>query len=65
RKTMVSTGDRSAKIRTYNYPQSRVTDHRINWTMYNLPVFMDGDIQDVLDALQLAENAERLKEAVS
>ncbi|MEE0899779.1 MAG: peptide chain release factor 1 [Bacteroidales bacterium] len=65
RKTMVSTGDRSAKIRTYNYPQSRVTDHRINWTMYNLPVFMDGEIQEVLDALQLAENAERLKEAVS
>ena len=64
RKTMVSTGDRSAKIRTYNSPQSRVTDHRINWTMYNLPVFMDGEIQDVLDALQLAENAERLKEAV-
>ena len=64
RKTMVSTGARSAKIRTYNYPQSRVTDHRINWTMYNLPVFMDGEIQDVLDALQLAENAERLKEAV-
>lgn len=51
RKTMVSTGDRSAKIRTYNYPQSRVTDHRINYTMYNLPVFMDGDIQDVLDQL--------------
>lgn len=65
RKTMVSTGDRSAKIRTYNYPQSRVTDHRINYTMYNLAAFMDGDIQDILDALQLAENAERLKEAVS
>ena len=65
RKTMVSTGDRSAKIRTYNYPQSRVTDHRINYTMYNLTVFMDGDLQDILDALQLAENAERLKEAVS
>ncbi len=64
RKTMVSTGDRSAKIRTYNYPQSRVTDHRINFTMYNLSAFMDGDIQDVIDALQLAENAERLKEAV-
>ena len=63
RKTMVSTGDRSAKIRTYNYPQSRVTDHRINYTMYNLPVFMDGDIQDVLDQLQIAENAERLKAA--
>ena len=62
RKTMVSTGDRSAKIRTYNYPQSRVTDHRINHTMYNLPVFMDGDIQDFIEALQLAENAERLKE---
>ncbi|MBP1629724.1 MAG: peptide chain release factor 1 [Bacteroidetes bacterium] len=64
RKTMVSTGDRSAKIRTYNYPQSRVTDHRINYTMYNLAVFMDGDLQDILDALQLAENAERLKEAI-
>ena len=63
RKTMVSTGDRSAKIRTYNYPQSRVTDHRINYTMYNLPVFMDGDIQDVIDQLQIAENAERLKAA--
>lgn len=49
RKTMVSTGDRSAKIRTYNYPQSRVTDHRINHTMYNLPVFMDGEIQDFID----------------
>jgi len=64
RKTMVSTGDRSAKIRTYNYPQSRVTDHRINFTMYNLPSFTDGDIQEIIDALQLAENAERLKEAV-
>ncbi len=63
RKTMVSTGDRSAKIRTYNYPQSRVTDHRINYTMYNLPVFMDGAIQEVIDQLQIAENAERLKEA--
>ena len=65
RKTMVSTGDRSAKIRTYNYAQSRVTDHRINLSMHNLPVFMDGDIQEFIDALQLAENAERLKEAVS
>ena len=63
RKTMVSTGDRSAKIRTYNYPQSRVTDHRINWTMYNLPAFMDGDIRECIDQLQVAENAERLKEA--
>ena len=63
RKTMVSTGDRSAKIRTYNYPQGRVTDHRINWSMYNLPAFMDGNIQDCIDQLQIAENAERLKEA--
>ena len=55
RKTMVSTGDRSAKIRTYNYPQSRVTDHRINWTMYNLPAFMDGDIRECIDQLQVAE----------
>lgn len=64
RKTMVATGDRSAKIRTYNYPQSRVTDHRINFTTYNLAGFMNGEIQEMLDALQLAENAERLKEAV-
>lgn len=64
RKTMVSTGDRSAKIRTYNYPQNRVTDHRINYTMYNLTNFMNGDIEDVIQALQVAENAERLKEAV-
>ena len=63
RKTMVSTGDRSAKIRTYNWPQSRVTDHRINMTLYNLPGIVDGDIQSLIDALQLAENAERLKEA--
>jgi len=62
RKTMVSTGDRSAKIRTYNYPQSRVTDHRINYTMYNLPIFMDGAIQEAIDLLQIAENAERLKD---
>lgn len=64
RKTMVSTGDRSAKVRTYNYPQSRITDHRINLTVYNLTTYMDGDIQDMIDALQLAENAERMKEAV-
>ena len=63
RKTMVSTGDRSAKIRTYNYPQGRITDHRINYTMYNLPAFMDGDIQDLIDHLIVAENAERLKES--
>jgi peptide chain release factor 1 len=64
RRTMVSTGDRSAKIRTYNYPQNRVTDHRINYTMYNLANFMNGDIEEVIQALQVAENAERLKEAV-
>jgi peptide chain release factor 1 len=64
RKTMVSTGDRSAKVRTYNYPQSRVTDHRIGLTLYNLPVTMDGEVQELIDALQLAENAERLKEGV-
>jgi peptide chain release factor 1 len=65
RKTMVSTGDRSAKIRTYNYPQSRVTDHRIGMTIYSLPNFMNGDIQEMIDALQLAENAERLKEGIA
>jgi peptide chain release factor 1 len=65
RKTMVATGDRSAKVRTYNYPQNRVTDHRINYTMYNLTGFMDGDVLDLIEALQVAENAERLKEAVS
>ncbi|MDR1654027.1 MAG: peptide chain release factor 1 [Prevotellaceae bacterium] len=62
RKTMVSTGDRSAKIRTYNYPQGRITDHRINYTVYNLPDFMNGNIQDLIDKLTIAENAERLKE---
>jgi len=62
RKTMVSTGDRSEKIRTYNYAQSRVTDHRINLSMHNLPAFVNGDIQEFIDALHLAENAERLKE---
>ncbi len=61
RKTMVSTGDRSAKIRTYNYPQGRVTDHRINYTVHNLPSIMDGEIQDLIDRLQMEENAERLK----
>ena len=63
RKTMVSTGDRSAKIRTYNYPQGRITDHRINYTIYNLSAFMDGDIQGCIDQLIVAENAERLKES--
>ena len=63
RKTLVSTGDRSAKIRTYNYPQGRITDHRINYTIYNLQAFVDGDIQDVIDHLIIAENAEKLKAA--
>ena len=62
RKTMVSTGDRSAKIRTYNYPQGRVTDHRINLTIYNLQSIVDGDINEIIEKLQMAENAERLKE---
>ena len=62
RKTMVSTGDRSAKIRTYNYPQGRITDHRINYTIYNLSAFVNGDIQDCIDHLIIAENAERMKE---
>ncbi len=61
RKTLVSSGDRSAKIRTYNYPQGRVTDHRINLTLYNLDAIVNGDIQDILDALKMAENAEKLK----
>lgn len=61
RKTMVSGGDRSAKVRTYNYPQGRVTEHRIGMTLYNLSAVMDGDIQGVIDALQFAENAEKLK----
>lgn len=63
RKTMVSTGDRSAKIRTYNFPQGRITDHRIGYTIYNLDAFMNGDIQDCIDHLIVAENAERLKES--
>ncbi|HDO26691.1 MAG TPA: peptide chain release factor 1 [Bacteroidetes bacterium] len=62
RKTMVSTGDRSAKIRTYNWPQGRVTDHRINLTMYNLHQIIDGDLEELIEKLQMAENAERLKE---
>lgn len=62
RKTMVSTGDRSAKIRTYNWPQGRVTDHRIGLTLYNLPAIIDGDIHHIIEQLQTAENAERLKE---
>jgi len=62
RKTMVSSGDRSAKIRTYNYPQNRITDHRINETLYDLTGFLGGDIQEMIDKLQFAENAERMKE---
>jgi peptide chain release factor 1 len=61
RKTMVSSGDRSAKVRTYNYPQNRITDHRINFTMYNLAGYMEGDILQIIDALQVAENAEKMK----
>jgi peptide chain release factor 1 len=61
RKSLVSTGDRSAKIRTYNFPQSRVTDHRINLTLYNLSEVLGGNIQEVIDQLQLAENTEKLK----
>jgi len=61
RKSLVSTGDRSAKIRTYNYPQGRVTDHRINMTTHNLDAFMDGDITEMLEALQFAENSEKMK----
>jgi peptide chain release factor 1 len=62
RKTLVSTGDRSAKIRTYNYPQSRVTDHRIGFTSHNLSAIMNGDIQEFIDALQFAENTEKMRE---
>jgi len=65
RKTMVSTGDRSAKIRTYNWPQGRVTDHRISLTLYNLQSIIDGNIQELIDKLQMAENAERLKEDIA
>lgn len=60
RKSLVSTGDRSAKIRTYNYPQGRVTDHRINYTSYNLDAVMNGDLQEFIDRLQFAENSEKL-----
>lgn len=62
RKTLVSTGDRSAKIRTYNFPQGRLTEHRIGLTLYNLSSVLDGDIQDIIDALQFAENAEKMKD---
>jgi peptide chain release factor 1 len=62
RKSQIGRGDRSDKIRTYNYPQSRVTDHRINMTAYNLPTIMDGEVGDFIEALRIAENAERLAE---
>ena len=62
RKTMVSTGDRSAKIRTYNFPQSRLTDHRIGLTVYNLNAVMNGELEEIIHALQVAENAERMKD---
>jgi peptide chain release factor 1 len=63
RKTLVSTGDRSAKIRTYNWPQGRFTDHRINLTLYNLQAVINGDIDEVIEKLMIEENAEKLKEA--
>ena len=63
RKTMVSTGDSSAKIRTYNYPQGRVTDHRINLTLYNLAAVMDGELGEIIEKLQIEENTEKLKES--
>jgi peptide chain release factor 1 len=63
RKSLVSTGDRSAKIRTYNYPQGRITDHRINKSIYSLDAFMNGDIQEMIDSLKFVENAEKLKES--
>ncbi|MFT5167222.1 MAG: peptide chain release factor 1 [Saprospiraceae bacterium] len=62
RKSLVGSGDRSGKVRTYNYPQNRVTDHRINLTLYNLDKIVAGDIEDIIKALQVAENAEKMKE---
>jgi peptide chain release factor 1 len=64
RKSLVGSGDRSDKIRTYNYPQSRITDHRIGYTVYNLPTVMDGEISDFIEQLRIAENAERMKEGM-
>jgi peptide chain release factor 1 len=63
RKTMVSSGDRSAKIRTYNYPQGRVTEHRIGLTLYDLSSIINGDLGKIIEELKLAENSEKLKEA--
>ena len=65
RKTLVGSGDRSDKVRTYNYPQSRITDHRIGYTVYNLPTVMEGEVGDFIEQLRIAENAERLKEGIS
>ena len=62
RKTLVSTGDRSAKIRTYNYPQSRVTDHRIGYTQHNLPAIMNGEVDSFIEQLKIAETAEKMAE---
>lgn len=64
RKSQISTGDRSAKIRTYNYPQGRVTDHRINLTLYNLDNIVNGDLENVIDGLRMAANAEKMKEGL-
>ena len=65
RKSLIGSGDRSAKIRTYNYPQGRVTDHRITKTIYNLSNYMNGDVQDMFDAMKMAETAEKMKEGES
>ena len=65
RKSLVGTGDRSGKIRTYNYPQNRVTDHRINLTLYSLDKVMEGNLEEIIEALQVAENAEKMKEGAA
>ena len=65
RKALVGSGDRTDKIRTYNYTQSRVTDHRIGYTIYNLPAFMEGEIGDFIEQLRIADNAERMKEGIT
>ena len=65
RKTLVSTGDRSAKIRTYNWPQGRVTDHRIGLTSYNLDAVINGDIDEFIEQLQMAENADKMTNQVN
>ena len=64
RKSLVGSGDRSDKIRTYNYPQNRVTDHRINLTLYNLDKIMDGQIDEIIEALQIAENADKMEAGI-